>query len=309
MIFAFVLVSSVRLYFIVRAQLESEACSANHVATLEYRCTKASGEVSTCLRKRCCKGYRYVLGQCIPEDTDVCAGSPCEQQCTDSFGRVVCTCYPGFRFDRERHRNRQTPYCLDIDECSVHNGTLCDHKCINTHGSYSCECQEGFYLHIDGKSCLRDFNDSRAVKSEHLMSAGTCSVTCEEFLQMKQTLVQLKQKLLLSSLDNSSEKLQPLRKCTERLQCPPHIVGRPGAPGPPGSPGRPGAKGMMGPEGAPGAPGPRGPRGFMGPMGPTPDLSSIRRGRRGPVGAPGTPGKNGIKGERGLPGPRGLPLP
>lgn len=46
------------------------------------------------------------------EGVDVCAGSPCEQQCTDNFGRVVCTCYPGYRFDRERHRNHQNPYCL-----------------------------------------------------------------------------------------------------------------------------------------------------------------------------------------------------
>lgn len=45
-------------------------------------------------------------------DYDVCAGAPCEQQCTDHFGRVVCTCYPGYRYDRERHRNREKPYCL-----------------------------------------------------------------------------------------------------------------------------------------------------------------------------------------------------
>lgn len=43
---------------------------------------------------------------------DVCAASPCEQQCTDNFGRVVCTCYLGYRFDRERHRGRKSPYCL-----------------------------------------------------------------------------------------------------------------------------------------------------------------------------------------------------
>lgn len=45
-------------------------------------------------------------------DYDVCAGAPCEQQCTDHFGRVVCTCYPGYRYDRERHRSREKPYCL-----------------------------------------------------------------------------------------------------------------------------------------------------------------------------------------------------
>ncbi|XP_078285855.1 collagen and calcium-binding EGF domain-containing protein 1-like isoform X2 [Rhinoraja longicauda] len=300
MVLALTLVSSVRLpSCVVGAEAESEACSEKHVATLEYPCIKASGETSTCLRKKCCKGYRFVLGQCIPEDTDVCAGSPCQQQCTDSFGRVVCTCYPGYRFDRERHRSHRTPYCLDIDECSVHNGTLCDHKCVNTRGSYSCECREGFYLQLDGKSCLRAFNDSSAMKSEHLMSAGTCSITCEEFRQMKQTLMQLKQRLLLTNLDNSSEKIRLSRKCTERLPCPQHITDHRGVPGPPGSPGRPGDQGIVGPVGAPGAPGPQGPRGHMGPMGPTADLLSVKRGRRGPVGVPGTPGKNGMKGPPG----------
>lgn len=50
------------------------------------------------------------LSLCV--GVDVCAASPCEQQCTDNFGRVVCTCYPGYRFDRERHRNHKSPYCL-----------------------------------------------------------------------------------------------------------------------------------------------------------------------------------------------------
>lgn len=47
-------------------------------------------------------------------DYDVCAEAPCEQQCTDNFGRVLCTCYPGFRYDRERHRKREKPYCLGV---------------------------------------------------------------------------------------------------------------------------------------------------------------------------------------------------
>ena len=50
---------------------------------------------------------------------DVCAASPCEQQCTDHFGRVVCTCYVGYRFDRERHRSHKSPYCLGQYTCSV----------------------------------------------------------------------------------------------------------------------------------------------------------------------------------------------
>ena len=51
-------------------------------------------------------------------DYDVCAEAPCEQQCTDNFGRVLCTCYPGYRYDRERHRRREKPYCLGAWACA-----------------------------------------------------------------------------------------------------------------------------------------------------------------------------------------------
>ncbi|KAI4888958.1 hypothetical protein NFI96_008568, partial [Prochilodus magdalenae] len=105
--------------------------------------------------KTCCGGFKFVLGQCIPEDYDVCTGAPCEQQCTDHFGRVVCTCYPGYRYDRERHRNREKPYCLDIDECASKNETVCSQICINTPGSYKCECEKGYYLEQDGRTCSK----------------------------------------------------------------------------------------------------------------------------------------------------------
>ncbi|XP_054100249.1 collagen and calcium-binding EGF domain-containing protein 1 isoform X4 [Callithrix jacchus] len=198
---------------------DREICSENKIATTKYPCLKPSGELATCYRKKCCKGYKFVLGQCIPEDYDVCAEAPCEQQCTDNFGRVLCTCYPGYRYDRERHRKREKPYCLDIDECANSNGTLCAHICINTLGSYRCECREGYIQEDDGKTCTRGDkypNDTGHEKSENAVKAETCCATCKEFYQMKQTVLQLKQK------------------------------------GPPGAPGRDGSKGERG------APGPRG---------------------------------------------------
>lgn len=56
--------------------------------------------------------FHSVMCLFVCADYDVCAGAPCEQQCTDHFGRVVCTCYSGYRYDRERHKNREKPYCL-----------------------------------------------------------------------------------------------------------------------------------------------------------------------------------------------------
>nr|XP_030723943.1 collagen and calcium-binding EGF domain-containing protein 1 isoform X3 [Globicephala melas] len=260
--------------------------------------------------RKCCKGYKFVLGQCIPEDYDVCAEAPCEQQCTDNFGRVLCTCYPGYRYDRERHRRREKPYCLDIDECTTSSETLCAHICVNTLGSYRCECREGYVQEDDGRTCTKGDkypNDTgHDEKVENAVRAGTCCATCKEFHQMKQTVLQLKQKIAL--LPNSAADLGKYITGDKVLASNAYIPGPPGLPGGQGPPGSPGPKGSPGFPGIPGPPGQPGPRGSMGPMGPSPDLSHIKQGRRGPVGPPGAPGRDGSKGERGAPGPRGSPV-
>ncbi|NWX32020.1 CCBE1 protein, partial [Notiomystis cincta] len=256
-------------------------------------------------RKKCCKGYKFVLGQCIPEDYDVCAEAPCEQQCTDNFGRVLCTCYPGYRYDRERHRNREKPYCLDIDECATSNGTLCSQICVNTVGSYRCECHEGYVREEDGRTCTKGDKGSGNCflsaglpeKPENVGKPGTCCASCKEFHQIKQTVLQLKQKVAL--LPNNAADLSKQITGEKVLASNAYIPGPPGQPGQPGPPGAPGPKGSQGAPGLPGPPGQPGPRGSMGPMGPSPDISHIKQGRRGPVGPPGAPGRDGSKVRRG----------
>ncbi|XP_034048632.1 collagen and calcium-binding EGF domain-containing protein 1 isoform X2 [Thalassophryne amazonica] len=279
----------------------SEECSENKISTTKYLCMKSTGEVTTCYRKKCCKGFKFVLGQCIPEDYDVCAGAPCEQQCTDHFGRVVCTCYPGYRYDRERHRNREKPYCLDIDECADKNASVCSQICINSAGSYRCECEKGYFLEKDGKTCTMGERVHLFETADNVMNVGTCSATCDDFYQIKASILQLKQKMAL--LSNSADVAE--QKTNEKILTSPVFV--PGPPGLPGPPGDPGPAGPPGHAGLLGLPGPPGPRGLMGPIGPTPDLSHIKRGPRGPMGSPGAPGKDGLKGERGAPGLAGPP--
>ncbi|XP_035245830.1 collagen and calcium-binding EGF domain-containing protein 1 [Anguilla anguilla] len=282
---------------------DREICSENKIVTTKYPCIKPTGELTTCYRKKCCEGFKFVLGQCIPEDYDVCAGAPCEQQCTDHFGRVVCTCYSGYRYDRERHRNREKPYCLDIDECGSKNESTCSQICINLPGSYRCECEKGFFLEEDGKTCTKGERENHFQKSDNVMKTGTCSATCEDFHQIKTTVLQLKQKIALLPISAEINKQMTSDKMLTShsyLPGPPGQSGPPGMPGPKGSPGH---AGLMGPPGLPG------PRGLMGPMGPSPDLSHIKQGRRGPVGPPGAPGKDGMKGERGVPGLTGPPGP
>ncbi|XP_017284159.1 collagen and calcium-binding EGF domain-containing protein 1-like [Kryptolebias marmoratus] len=286
-------------------------CPDNKILTVEYSCVRTGGKNGTCFRRKCCDGFRFVMGQCIPESVDVCAASPCEQQCTDNFGRVICTCYPGYRFDRERHRTHKSPYCLDIDECEDSSSSLCDHECVNTMGSFQCRCRSGYVLAPDQRSCILMHTLSSSGKSDTLMSVGTCSFTCQDFINMKTNLLQLKLRLgntqssnQVPGLANSSDKPSQGRggKSPDG-PCLPGLPGPPGAPGVPGHPGEPGTPGEPGERGRPG------PRGDMGPMGPEPDLSHIKRGHRGAVGPPGAPGKDGLKGDRGAPGPRGPPGP
>ncbi|XP_073536809.1 collagen and calcium-binding EGF domain-containing protein 1 isoform X1 [Phyllobates terribilis] len=302
------LLVSLGLAWTYREEVETdrEVCSENKVTTTKYPCLKSTGELTTCFRKKCCRGFKFVLGQCIPEDYDVCSEAPCEQQCTDNFGRVLCTCYSGYQYDRERHRNREKPYCLDIDECALKNQTVCSQICINTPGSYKCECHEGYFLEEDGKTCTKG-NEGEFEQSNNVLKPGICSDTCKEFHQIKQTVLQLKQKLALlpNSVSESSKHITADKVLASTM----YVQGPPGLPGTQGPPGLPGPKGSAGHSGLPGPPGPPGPRGFMGPMGPSPEISPIKQGRRGPVGPPGASGKDGLKGDRGAPGPRGLPGP
>ncbi|KAI9542075.1 hypothetical protein NQZ68_023658 [Dissostichus eleginoides] len=286
-------------------------CPDNKILTVEYPCVGAGGKSSTCWRRKCCDGFRFVMGQCIPETVDVCAASPCEQQCTDNFGRVVCTCYHGYRFDRERHRSHKSPYCLDIDECEQPDSSVCDQECVNTVGSFLCRCHSDYILAPDQRSCIPVHNLSSSGKSDTLMSAGSCSFTCQDFLSMKSTLLQLKLRLgntqspnQVPGLANSSDK-----PSLRTGKSPDSFSGPPGPPGAPGVPGHPGEPGKRGDPGDRGLPGPRGPRGNMGPVGPEPDLKHMKRGRRGPVGSTGATGTDGLKGDRGTPGPRGPPGP
>uniref|UniRef100_A0A3B3Z885 EGF-like domain-containing protein n=1 Tax=Periophthalmus magnuspinnatus TaxID=409849 RepID=A0A3B3Z885_9GOBI len=233
------------------------------IKTIIYGIINAIIQYILFYRRKCCDGFRFVMGQCIPESVDVCAASPCEQQCTDNFGRVICTCYPGYRFDRERHRNHKSPYCIDIDECEFPDSNICEHECVNTVGSFSCRCHTGYILGPDQHSCIPDSSG----KSETLMSAGACSFTCQDFVNMKNSLQQLKSKL--------------------------------GHPGEPGRRGEPGERGPQGPRGDIGPMGPepdlrhikRGRRGAVGPPGaPGKDGLKGERGAPGPTGPPGPPG-------------------
>lgn len=76
---------------------------------------------------------------------------------------------------------------------------------------------------------------SSSGKSDTLMSSGTCSFTCQDFLNMKNSLLQLKLKLANRADKQSSGRAGKLLE----VPC------RPGLSGPPGGPGLPGKAGIQ----------------------------------------------------------------
>ncbi len=81
----------------------------------------------------------------VPDDLNPCNLNLCEQRCSVYFSRVICTCFSGYKFNREKHLASSgssgvggsgsasttttsasggppVQACEDIDECQVNNG-------------------------------------------------------------------------------------------------------------------------------------------------------------------------------------------
>ncbi|XP_023209885.1 collagen and calcium-binding EGF domain-containing protein 1-like [Centruroides sculpturatus] len=222
---------------------------------------------------------------CIPEDKDPCDLNLCEQRCSLYFGRVICTCYHGYRFDPERHRAQIEPYCLDVDECDIDNGG-CQHLCNNLPGSYSCSCQDGYTLRNDNLTCERDSAMYVEGFRPKIKEEKRCTPECTQFNRLENRVSELEEKI---------------QSIATAIQLYSFASGPPGPVGPPGMPG---------------------PRGFPGPQGPPGNSYNDHddreaytfvkvpsgeycRCKRGPVGQTGAEGKRGPKGNEGEKGTKG----
>ncbi len=101
-------------------------CPSDNVITTTYRC-QVDDQWSDCSRSTCCPDYTYVAGRCVPDDINPCSLNLCEQRCSVYFGRVVCTCFAGYKYNREKHLSspsdpEDAKFCEDVDECAVNNG-------------------------------------------------------------------------------------------------------------------------------------------------------------------------------------------
>lgn len=267
-----------------------------------------------------------IAGRCVPDDINPCSLNLCEQRCSVYFGRVVCTCFSGYKFNKEKHlaasaegteSSGPVQACEDTDECLVNNGD-CDQVCVNTEGSHKCECRPGFRLKNDNQTCANNNQPATRAQADTLSTTSVengCNMGCSALIKLKNQVTELNE--MVRSL-NTAIKLYSFAA---------------GPPGPPGPSGAPGAQGPTGPRGFPGT-------GSMSSVGPanfgenynhpqtvsdeedealeTDDdvldsFKMVRRNgkkhfckcKRGPVGLPGAPGIEGPRGPKGELGPQG----
>ncbi|KAK8397657.1 hypothetical protein O3P69_004441 [Scylla paramamosain] len=313
-------------------------CPSANVITTRYKC-QVKDQWVDCYRRHCCQGYNFVAGRCLPDSVDPCSQNFCEQKCSVYFGRVICTCFSGYRFSPENHKRGITPVCLDIDECSSGTG-ICEHECINEPGSFRCSCRQGFHLRGDNTTCEleseggavpspRQRNSSAPLEfSQPLVHAhrrdrgNECSASCSSVGQMA------------AKIRSLEEKIDTLSTAVRLYS---FAAGLPGPEGPPGPPGSSGPRGFPGPAGSPGPPGEAGPQGPPWTAPPKTTVAPLpadepftkedfpldswtvitgqgrrkfcrcRRGAVGPPGASGKPGPRGLPGIPGVPGEKGDP--
>nr|XP_022323001.1 fibrillin-1-like isoform X2 [Crassostrea virginica] len=110
-------------------------------------------------------GYRKVDGVC--RDINECqeGTSGCPQQCDNTEGAFICSCFPGFKLNHDNKTCEQT----EPDRCTKFNLT-CEYTCENSSDGFKCICKNGYELASNGTNCT-DINECR--------QRGVCAQVCD----------------------------------------------------------------------------------------------------------------------------------
>ncbi|GFR76121.1 latent-transforming growth factor beta-binding protein 4 [Elysia marginata] len=162
-----------------------DPCNATN-ATCEYACDIVNGSAQ-CL---CKQGFELGPDGRTCQDVDECGFNLCAQNCTNTIGSYVCSCYSGYKKDANDQQeciiceeNKYGESCANTCECKGRStgcdnvkgclcvdgwvGTSCDtdvnecelranlcpqeQMCVNTNGSYTCDCPTGYT--VNGTAC------------------------------------------------------------------------------------------------------------------------------------------------------------
>ena len=111
-------------------------------------------------------------------DGQVCKEGHCNDRRCPYGRRCVsltsneCVCKEGFTVDRD------TNFCLDIDECSLDHDCDRNSTCTNSEGSYTCNCDTGFFG--NGKSCQAgDCTEDTCSLNEECVSERSIDCRCK----------------------------------------------------------------------------------------------------------------------------------
>ncbi|XP_021941821.1 collagen and calcium-binding EGF domain-containing protein 1-like, partial [Zootermopsis nevadensis] len=164
-------------------------CPSDNIITTRYKCKREDEKWIDCLRRQCCPDYVYVAGRCLHQSVDPCSLQLCEQRCSVYPQKIVCTCFPGYRFNSEKQKQGIKPACEDVDECEEEN-LDCEHACINTAGSYRS-------LRPDNHTCESDRRvEAEDEKLNQAASRGRCFASCDTVARLHDKLNNLQEKVL-----------------------------------------------------------------------------------------------------------------
>ncbi|PSN49428.1 hypothetical protein C0J52_06593 [Blattella germanica] len=219
-------------------------CPSENIIITRYKCKGHDDKWIDCARRQCCPDYVYVAGRCLHRSVDPCSLQLCEQRCSVYLQKIVCTCFPGYKFNSEKQKQGIKPACDDVDECKE-NVSDCEQTCINTAGSYHCECRDGFTLRPDNRTCEPD---KRVGDEDRLYQAATRE-RC--FARPQGTSGTGETDFTYTLLD--SYVTTETNEGTGFCRCKRGPVGPPGPPGKEGLKGSQGEQGLRGAKGKPGS--------------------------------------------------------
>jgi hypothetical protein len=104
--------------------------------------------------------------QCVDTNECLINNGGCQQNCTNTNGRVTCLCRPGFTISPDTYS------CDDIDDCLSNpckNGTVC----VNSYGSFYCIKASSF---VNANSVSSGLTDNIVPQSNAGLGAGTTIV-------------------------------------------------------------------------------------------------------------------------------------
>ena len=144
-----------------------DECALTSSCHSNAKCSNSEGNY-TC---SCNQGF-YGDGKTCKEGQCDDRRCPSGQKCVSPTSNQ-CACKEGFTPDKN------TDFCLDVDECLLDNDCHQNSTCVNSEGSYNCTCNSGYFG--NGKTCeVGACSDDICSLNEECVSPTTLDCRCKD---------------------------------------------------------------------------------------------------------------------------------